>query len=59
MQSQQPSSRTRPSPDIGRQHYAKDEIGKGSGGLACLIFVGLLVCAFWVGAMFATHPMLH
>jgi hypothetical protein len=54
MQGQQSSTRIRRSPDV-----VKGEIVKGSGGLACLIFVGLLACAFWAGAMLASHPLLH
>lgn len=58
MQSQQPSDKLRRSPGVAGD-LAKGQIVKASGGLACLIFVGLLACAFWAGAMFATHPLLH
>lgn len=32
---------------------------KGSGGWACLLFGTLLACAFWAGAFFASHPLIH
>jgi hypothetical protein len=49
MQSRHPSSKAgRPA-----------EMAKGSGGLACLLFAVLLACAFWIGAIFASHPLIH
>jgi hypothetical protein len=35
------------------------EMARGSGGLACLLFVALLACSFWLGAIFASHPLVH
>jgi hypothetical protein len=35
------------------------EIAKGSGGLACLLFAGFMAGAFWIGAMLASHPLIH
>jgi len=35
------------------------EIARGSGGLACFLFVVLLACAFWLGAIFASNPLVH
>jgi hypothetical protein len=32
---------------------------KGSGGLACLLFAAGLACAFWLGAILASHPLVH
>jgi hypothetical protein len=32
---------------------------KGAGGLACLAFAAVLGCAFWLGAMLASHPFVH
>jgi hypothetical protein len=54
MLGQPSSSRARRSPDV-----VKGEIVKASGGLACLVLLGLLACAFWAGAMLASHPLLH
>jgi hypothetical protein len=49
MQSQEPTQRVERGP----------ETGKGSGGLACVLFGSLLVGAFWIGAFFASHPLIH
>jgi hypothetical protein len=36
------------------------EMARGSGGgVACLLFVVLLACSFWIGAIFASHPLIH
>ncbi len=32
---------------------------KGAGGLACLAFAAVLGCAFWIGALLASHPIPH
>ncbi len=32
---------------------------KGAGGLACLVFAAILGCAFWIGALLASHPLPH
>jgi hypothetical protein len=32
---------------------------KGAGGLACLAFAAVLGCAFWLGALLASHPLIH
>jgi hypothetical protein len=36
-----------------------DEMLKGSGGVACLLFAGFMAGAFWIGAMLASHPLVH
>jgi hypothetical protein len=35
------------------------QLVKGSGGLACALFAAILACAFWAGAVFASHPLVH
>ncbi len=49
MQSQQLSPKTRKSADV----------AKPSGSLVCLLFAGGMAVAFWVGAILASHPLVH
>jgi hypothetical protein len=35
------------------------DVSRGSGGLACLLFAGGMGLAFWVGAILASHPIVH
>jgi hypothetical protein len=49
VQSRQLSTKSRKSADV----------AKGSGGLACLLFAGGMGVAFWIGAILASHPLVH
>jgi hypothetical protein len=54
MQSHQTPGRSRQT-----SHLVRADVAKPSGRLVCLVFVGVLACAFWAGALLASHPLLH